>query len=75
MPTYVFENIESGEVFEKLCSISEMEEMLASGEYKQRIQSPRIVSVRDSWRRHTDDAWKDRLRSIRDANPGSTIDV
>ena len=39
MPTYVFENIESGEVFEKLCSISEMEEMLASGEYKQRIQS------------------------------------
>ena len=74
MPTYIFENLESGEVFEKLCSISEMEEMLANG-YKQHIQSPRIVSIRDSWRRHTDDRWKDRLRTIRDAHPGSTIDV
>ena len=75
MPTYIFENIESGEVFEKLCSISEMEEMLASGEYKQHMQAPRIVSIRDTWRRHTDDAWKDRLRHIKDSNPGSTIDV
>ena len=74
MPTYTFKNLETEEVFDKSCTISEMEEMLANG-YKQHIQSPRIVSVRDSWRRHTDDAWKDRLRKIRDSNPGSTIDV
>ena len=52
-----------------------MEEMQASGKYKQVIQSPMIVSMRDSWRRHTDERWKDRLRQIRDKHPGSTIDV
>ena len=75
MPTYTFKNLETEEVFDKICTISEMEEMLASGEYKQVLQSPMIVSMRDSWRRHTDDRWKDRLRTIRDAHPGSTIDV
>ncbi len=75
MPTYTFKNLETEEVFEKNCKISEMEEMQASGKYKQVIQSPMIVSMRDSWRRHTDEGWKDRLRTIRDAHPGSTIDV
>ena len=75
MPTYTFKNLETEEVFDKNCTISEMEEMQASGKYKQVIQSPMIVSMRDSWRRHTDEGWKDRLRTIRDAHPGSTIDV
>jgi hypothetical protein len=75
MPTYTFKNLETEEVFEKNCPISEMEEMQASGKYKQVIQSPMIVSMRDSWRRHTDERWKDKLRQIRDKHPGSTIDV
>ena len=45
MPTYTFKNLETEEVFDKSCTISEMEEMLASGEYKQVIQSPMIVSM------------------------------
>ena len=75
MPTYTFKNLETEEVFEKNCTISEMEEMQASGKYKQVIQSPMIVSMRDSWRRHTDERWKDKLHQIRDKHPGSTIDV
>ena len=43
MPTYTFKNLETEEVFEKNCTISEMEEMQASGKYKQVIQSPKIL--------------------------------
>ena len=33
------------------------------------------VSMRDSFRRHTSDAWKDRLKEIKLQNPGSDLDV
>ena len=38
-------------------------------------QLPSMISMRDGWRRHTDEGWKDTLRKIRDESPGSQLDV
>ena len=38
-------------------------------------QSPSQISMRDSFRRHTSDGWKDRLKEIKRQNPGSNIDT
>ena len=34
-----------------------------------------MVSMRDSFRRHTSDGWKDRLKEIKRQNPGSDLDA
>jgi len=33
------------------------------------------ISMRDSFRRHTSDGWKDRLKEIKRQNPGSDLDT
>ena len=38
-------------------------------------QMPSMVSMRDTWRKHTSDGWKDNLRRIKSNFPGSSIDV
>ncbi len=38
-------------------------------------QFPAQISMRDSFHRHTSDGWKDRLKEIKRANPGSNIDT
>lgn len=38
-------------------------------------QFPSQISMRDSFRRHTSDAWKDRLKEIKRQNPGSNLDT
>ena len=38
-------------------------------------QSPSQISMRDSFRRHTSDGWKDRLKEIKRQNPGSDLDT
>ena len=38
-------------------------------------QFPAQISMRDSFRRHTSDGWKDRLKEIKRTNPGSNIDT
>ena len=38
-------------------------------------QSPSQISMRDSFRRHTSDGWKDRLKEIKRQNPGSNLDT
>ena len=34
-----------------------------------------MVSMRDSFRKHTSDGWKDRLKEIKRQNPGSNLDT
>ena len=38
-------------------------------------QFPSMISMRDGWRKHTDDGWKDTLKEIKKNNPGSSLDV
>ena len=50
-------------------------DIFCGGEISIVPQMPSMVSMRDGWRRHTDDGWKDRLKQIKRNNPGSTLDV
>ena len=38
-------------------------------------QFPSPISMRDSFRRHTSDGWKDRLKEIKRQNPGANLDT
>ena len=38
-------------------------------------QFPAQISMRDGWRRHTSDGWKDRLKEIKRQTPGSNLDT
>ena len=38
-------------------------------------QHSSMISMRDSFRRHTSDGWKDRLKEIKRQNPGSDLDT
>jgi len=50
-------------------------DIFCGGEISIVPQMPSMVSMRDGWRRHTDQGWKDHLKQIKKNNPLSTIDV
>tara|TARA_Y100000296_G_scaffold85787_1_gene122858 strand:- start:594 stop:839 length:246 start_codon:yes stop_codon:yes gene_type:complete len=81
MPTYQYKCEKCGDEFEEIHRINEREFPLqtpcetCSGILQIVPQMPSMVSMRDGWRRHTDDGWKDRLKQIKRNNPGSTLDV
>ena len=82
MPTYQYKCNECENEFEEIHKIVDREnpvdtlcESCGQGNIKLVPQFPSMVSMRDGWRRHTDDGWKDRLKQIKRNNPGSTLDV
>ena len=82
MPTYQYKCNECENEFEEIHRIADREvpvdtlcEICGQGNIKLIPQFPSMISMRDSWQRHTSDGWKDRLKEIKRANPGSTIEV
>ena len=81
MPTYQYECKGCGSSWEETHKIAEREKPLkvpcrvCFDEIRLIPQIPAMVSMQGSWRSHTSDGWKDRLREIKKNNPGSTIDI
>lgn len=82
MPTYLYKCRECDSEFEEVHRVAEREIPLdkvcgSCGKGKIRIvpQLPSMISMRDTFHRHTSDGWKDRLKEIKRANPGSTLEV
>ena len=81
MPTYQYKCKKCENEFEEIHRIAERELPLQTscgscGDILQIVpQLPSMISMRDSWQRHTSDGWKDRMKEIKRANPGSTLDV
>ena len=76
MPTYTFINVETNEEITSVMSLSEREEFLKDGKFKQKIISPKIVSQSGSTLSKTDDGWKDTLKKIKAGSAKSnTINV
>ena len=73
MPSYTMKDPDGVE-HDIICTIAEMEQKKEEG-WSMVFMPSKIVSIRDTWRRHTDDGWKDVLRTIKSNNPGSDLDI
>ena len=66
MPTYDMQNIKTGEIKEMFISIAKKEELLASGEWEQKILSPAaLVTHTGNIINKTSGDWKDLLKKIK----------
>ena len=76
MPLYDLKNTDTGEVVEHFISISDMEELIASGKWEQVLSVPNHVSqVGDVFSR-TPDSFRDLKKAIKKGSgSGNTIEV
>ena len=81
MPTYQYECKGCGSSWEETHRIAEREKPLkvpcrvCFDEIRLIPQIPSMISMIGSWRQHTSDGWKDRLKEIKRSNPGSRLDI
>lgn len=65
MPTYTMINIETDQEQEMVLSLSEREELLATGNYKQKLSTAKFISQSGSTLSKTDDGWKEVLSRVK----------
>ena len=83
MPTYQYKCNECENEFEEIHRIADREVpvdklcgICGRGKIQLIPQIPSMISMRGSWRQHTSDGWKDRLKQIKDGSgKGNTIKV
>ena len=74
MPTYDFENTETGEVFEEMMSMSAREKYLKDNPHiRQLVSGINIVSGVAGRSYRQDSGWKDNLSRIAEAHPQSNL--
>ena len=71
MPLYDLKNKETGEVKEHFISISDMQELVATGKWEQVLSVPHHVSEVGDVFSKTPDSWRDLAKSIKKGS-GST---
>jgi hypothetical protein len=76
MPTYDMRNKQTGEVERKTLTLSEREELLATGEWEQELSTPGFVTMPGGTLSRTSGDWKDLLKNMkRTTGKGNTIKV
>lgn len=77
MPLYTFEHKETGQQVDVFCKYEELEEMRQEfgSDWLQRWKLNMSGSGGKDIISRTDDGWKDTLKAIKKANPGSTINI
>ena len=79
MGDYWFKNKKTKKFTLKSMTISEMEKYLKKNKHMERAiyksSFPDSISMRDTWIKHTDDGWKDKLREIKKKHPLGNIEV
>ena len=82
MPTYQYKCSECENSFEEIHRIADREipvdkvcGVCGRGKIQLIPQIPSMISMRGSWRQHTSDGWKDRMKEIARNNPGHSLDV
>ena len=74
MPIYTFENTKTGEVYDDMMSIADMEKFLKKNKHiKQKLTTINISSGVQGVNMKTDGGWKDNLSRIADAHPNSPL--
>jgi hypothetical protein len=75
MPSYTMINIETEEEQEMVLSLTEREELLNSGKYKQKLSTAKFISQHGSTLSKTSSGWKDLLGKMKKNNPRSNINI
>lgn len=77
MPTYEFENKDTGEVSEDIMSISAKEAFLIANPHIQQIftRAPPIGDIHRLGMKKPHDGFRDVLRNIKKLNPGSKVNT
>ena len=76
MPTYNMRNKSTDEVHTMILTLSEREELLATGEWTQELSTPGFVSMTGGTLSKTSGDWKDLLKTIKKGSGrGNTINV
>ena len=74
MPTYRFQNLKTGIVYEDFMSIAEMEKFLKKNKHiKQKLTTINISSGVQGINMKNDGGWKDNLSRIAEAHPRSAL--
>lgn len=74
MPSYTMINKNTGEEKEMILSLSEREELLATGEWDQKLSTAKFISQHGSTLSKTSDGWKDLLGKVKEGSgKGNTI--
>lgn len=76
MPTYTMINNKTGEEQDMILSFKEREELLAEGEYTQKLSTGKLVTSVKGTLSMTSDGWKDHLKQIKNTSgKGNTINI
>ncbi len=73
MPTYIFENKDTGEVYEKFMGIQEADEFLEENPHIKRLPTAPSIIGGHGDRTKTDSGMKEVFSKISDANPHSAL--
>ena len=74
MPIYTFENTKTGEVYDDMMSIAEIEKFLKKNKHiKQKLTTINISSGVQGINMKNDGGWKDNLSRIAEAHPTSEL--
>lgn len=74
MPTYTMIHNETGEEKDMILSLSEREQLLSKGEWKQKLSTAKFVSQHGSTLSKTDNGWKEVLSKVKSGSArGNTV--
>lgn len=75
MPSYTMINVETNEEEEMILSLSEREELLATGKYKQKLSTAKFISQHGMTVNKAGDGWKDVLGKISKNSPRNKMNT
>ena len=74
MPTYTMKNLETDEVRDMILSLSERENLLATGKFKQELATPGFVTMPGGTLSKTSGDWRNLMTKIKkEAGRGNSV--
>ena len=75
MPTYTMINLRTNEEKDMVLSLAEREELLATGEYKQRLATSKFISQHGMTINKAGSGWKDVLGKVSSGSPRNNMNT
>ena len=75
MPSYTMIKLDTNEEIEMVLSLSEREQLLATGEYKQKLSTSKFISQHGMTINKAGSGWKDVLGKISEGSPRNNMNT